>query len=253
MKNSLSSLFFALSAVSLFAMPVVAGNDIDYLQIDNDIVLFSVEGEKSDTSPACVSADKADLWSVSLASDSGRAIYSLILTAMAKDGMGIEVNSAGDCAVATGVERADKVSLGAIVASSSSSDSNGKSLAVYKGDLSERLGAFVDPINYDRWRFVDENGYISFTGSFSRQRLYFIEADCQGDAYTDHSGHNYNAYFESGRLFKRDSSAQSSQTLLSVLSGTGECSDYSSTENIYPIMYVPDDICGDYMCKLVEE
>lgn len=89
-----------------------AAGTIDYLEVDNDVVLFSTTEAKSAASPACVSADKADLWSASLSSDSGRAIYSLILTTMAKgEGVGLSITSAQDCAGKIGVERASNVSL----------------------------------------------------------------------------------------------------------------------------------------------
>jgi len=86
-----------------------AAGTVDFLKIDKDIVLFSTTETKA-SSPTCVATENADNWAVSLKSESGRAIYSLIVTAMAKE-LALDVDSAGDCADAEGLERASGVNL----------------------------------------------------------------------------------------------------------------------------------------------
>jgi hypothetical protein len=98
----------------LFASAAQAVGTVDFLKIDKDMVLFSTTVAKTNASPTCVTTDNADIWAVSLKSESGRAMYSLIVTAMAKD-LGLDVESANDCADAEGVERAGGVNMTPVV------------------------------------------------------------------------------------------------------------------------------------------
>lgn len=108
----------ALALFTLLASSFTqASGMVDYLEVDNNVVLFSTTETKAHAALSCVTDDNADLWSVSLATDSGRAMYSLILTAMAKgDELGLSVSTANDCGVITGIERADNVALALVVA-----------------------------------------------------------------------------------------------------------------------------------------
>ena len=104
--------FFLAFAFLSTSFGINASGSINFLEVDNDVVLFSTSEAKVATSPACVAQENSNLWTVPLASDSGRAIYSLILTSIAKgEGVALNIESAQDCADKTGIERASKVSL----------------------------------------------------------------------------------------------------------------------------------------------
>jgi hypothetical protein len=104
--------FFLAFAFLSTSFGINASGTVDFLEVDNDVVLFSTSAAKAAASPACVAPETSSLWTVSLTSDSGRAIYSLILTSMAKgDGVALNIESAQDCTDKSGFERASKVSL----------------------------------------------------------------------------------------------------------------------------------------------
>jgi hypothetical protein len=87
-----------------------ASGTVDYLKVDEDVVYFSTTDTKTTVSPSCMVVDNADLWALSLTSGTGRAVYSLIITAIAKDAA-IEVESAGDCADAQGFKRPSSLAI----------------------------------------------------------------------------------------------------------------------------------------------
>lgn len=97
-----------LTLVAVFSGVTQAAGTVDFLEVDNDVVLFSTSEVKATNSPACVTAENANKWSISLATQSGRANYTMLVTALS---MGIEVNveTAGDCADMAGLERATRI------------------------------------------------------------------------------------------------------------------------------------------------
>lgn len=103
MKYYLSVLFF-------LTFPTLASSQINFLNIVGDVVEFSLVDGKEHQIPQCVSSENAELYAVSLTSESGRAIYSLLITAMAS-GQLIDVNSSGDCSVSPNIETASSVNI----------------------------------------------------------------------------------------------------------------------------------------------
>ncbi len=97
-----------LTLVAVFSGVTQAAGTVDFLEVDNDVVLFSTSEAKATSSPACVTPENATKWSISLATQSGRAHYTMLVTALS---MGIEVNveTAGDCADMAGLERATRI------------------------------------------------------------------------------------------------------------------------------------------------
>ena len=119
---------FSLLTALLFAAPVLSSGQVNYLDVNGDIVVFATEATKTNTSPACVGAANSDKWAVSLNSESGRAIYSLLMTALVTK-MRVNVESAGDCADQDGYERAQRVWLDAVAGGTNSSASGAPKLA----------------------------------------------------------------------------------------------------------------------------
>lgn len=107
-KNYLKLLLVACTG--LFASyQLNAANNITELKVDGDIVYFSL-GEKSHSLPDCVAKDNEHLWSTTLATESGRAIYSMLVTALAVD-KAVEVVSAGNCDLLGGIENLATASI----------------------------------------------------------------------------------------------------------------------------------------------
>ncbi len=98
---------------------VWAGGEINHLDVNDGIVVFATSETKTGASPTCMATDQADKWAISINSESGRAIYSLLMTAMVTK-MTINVESADDCADAEGFERAKRVWLNPAIAAGES-------------------------------------------------------------------------------------------------------------------------------------
>jgi len=98
-----------LVLISLFIAGVVnASGSVDFLEVENGIVTFSTTDAKVAISPACVDPGNAKLWTLSLNSESGRANYSMLVTALSNN-LAVNVESAEDCAYTPGVERARRL------------------------------------------------------------------------------------------------------------------------------------------------
>lgn len=94
---------------------LAAAGKVNYLNVNGDVVHFATDTAKSVASPSCATAETNERFTVSLQTESGRGMYSLLVTAMASD-LALEVESAQDCAVAPGVERALGVSIVPVIA-----------------------------------------------------------------------------------------------------------------------------------------
>ncbi|MCV2883404.1 hypothetical protein OE749_01665 [Aestuariibacter sp. AA17] len=96
----------ALASLSLSFSALSAGS-LTTLDVQENVVFFETSETKA-TSLSCVSSDNAALYSLSLNSDSGKAMYAMLMTAMSS-GKAIEVISAGDCGIVDKVERAASI------------------------------------------------------------------------------------------------------------------------------------------------
>ncbi|MCP4985487.1 MAG: hypothetical protein GY928_05265 [Colwellia sp.] len=94
----------------VFSSQVFSAAQINYLNIDGDAVHFSISEDKPDAPPACVVEESNDRYAVSLDSEAGRAIYSLLITAMASK-QPVTVEGSQDCNNVDGIERAQGVSI----------------------------------------------------------------------------------------------------------------------------------------------
>lgn len=251
---------FAFSA-AISGLSQAAGT-IDFLEVDNDVVLFSTTDTKT-SSPACVTSEYSDLWSVSLASDSGRAIYSLILTSMAKgDGVALNIESGQNCADRNGVERAAKVNL--VSTAVQNTESSGVKLGVYNGDGSKRLGTLFAIHDNGTWQYFDPAEptglkYLQNAGN-GRTGYFFSEENCQGSVYAPLHGvstPHYNPSYQNGQYFKSNGSVSPTQ-IKSQLNTVGECTATSVAAhrlNYYLQLGEPQtkEPCGSQACFLKEE
>jgi hypothetical protein len=177
----------ALSLLLVASLRLNAAGTVDFLEVNNDLVLFSTTEIKATASPACVTSDNADLWSVSLATKAGSAIYSMILTAMANgESMGLVVQSANDCNVRDGIERADTVRT---FFQHSAKSAGGYSIGLYKFGGLERIGTFIK-MDRSTIHYMDQKGGIGHkmprydVKSYARVKFYFSDINCQGTVWT---------------------------------------------------------------------
>ncbi len=245
---------FAFSA-AISGLSQAAGT-IDFLEVDNDVVLFSTTDTKT-SSPACVTSEYSDLWSVSLASDSGRAIYSLILTSMAKgDGVALNIESGQNCADRDGVERAAKVNL---VTQAFSEQGSNPRVGVYAGDH-DRLGTLLTIEGTRYWVYMSGSGPTSRTlthdqyfNGHSNKPVYFTGANCSGDPWAEYWGTNRNESFNSGRFYRVNGPTQSIE-INSYLDGYGMCIEGSETKVLRNTWTeVEHSLCGPRLCYLKED
>jgi len=94
----------------LIAFSTLAQNKLTSLKVDGDIVYFSTNSAKKQNSPACMSSQNKDKWTLSLNTETGKASYALLVIA-ASDNKAILVLSANDCADKTAFERAQSIEL----------------------------------------------------------------------------------------------------------------------------------------------
>jgi len=249
-----------LSLVTLGAAK--AAGTVDFLEVDNDVVLFSTSAEKTAASPACVTSETSNLWAVSLVSDSGRAIYSLILTAMAKgEGLGLNIESAQDCAVSNGVERAGRVNIvSSQLTSNITSNNDSYSIGVYQGDGITRLGTLIDiDENSKMWTYIDTKVTRSVKSvSFElppRRPFYYSEENCQGSIFNNSS--NVQSGGEGG-LYLPEGPLVGNRTYRSRWHSSFDYCDSYNSDKVYGngthiLMPYTDPICGIDVCVLKQD
>ncbi|KNC65127.1 hypothetical protein AC626_25065, partial [Pseudoalteromonas rubra] len=155
-----------LALLSALCSPLAIAGPITQIEIENNTVLFSTSS-MAPSSVACVAEDKNQLRSISLDSHSGRAMYSLLITAVAKQ-QAVAVTSAQDCADLAGVERVQSLRL---APNTSAGNSNARSIGLYASDGITRIGTLVDTAHsknsaYDsgryRWTYIDNEGGVDY-------------------------------------------------------------------------------------------
>ncbi len=247
--------YLCIALLNTSCLATAAGT-LDYLEVDNDVVLFSTTQPKSASSPSCMTQINSNLWSASLSSDSGRAIYSLILTSMVKgEGVGLSIESAQDCNAQEGVERAAKVKLTATAISATPANS-GSRFGVYNWDGSSRLGTLVELSAVTTWFYLEAggDGIPKQVKPASYGNLFFSGENCTGNPLTN-SGSTVmkNPYFQDGKYFSRGT-GRSSYSPKSQRYPSGNCQNGGWNGTFYDVIpgYV-DPACGVKDCILKEE
>lgn len=87
-----------------FSTGLFANGKVDFVDLQGDIVVFATTEAKQHTPPTCTLVANTDKWAISLNTVTGRASYTLLMTALAS-GVSVQVESAGDCQDAEGYER----------------------------------------------------------------------------------------------------------------------------------------------------
>lgn len=244
----MQKLIYALPALIMGATQ--AAGTIDQLKIDDDVVLFSTTEAKTHTLPACVSDEHAKLWSVSLQTDSGKAMYALILNAMSQ-GSGLTVDSAADCANRNGVERAKGVDI--TVATQEAEKHT--SLNIYKAD-GIKIGTLVSPVGPYRWYYSDSETTdgVKYMDNQSSATLYFASEDCSGNPHVGSaqapSGKLVRNPFYNNNKFYTGGSSSIIDAESHLHSSSGECIIKSMRFSSYQLVEVEHPICGAHACVL---
>ena len=130
-----------LLTYSLFALDADAAGKVNYLNVDGDYVHFATTEAKTSASPECVIAGTNEHFTTSLKTESGRAIYSLLITAMTTE-QGVSVTSAQDCNDVAGIERAKAVQISGLA----------RSFPSVLDLLDEEVGHFVETFSAEAYR-----------------------------------------------------------------------------------------------------
>jgi len=244
---------FYLLAIMLSSSYANAAAQVNYLNIDGDAVHFSIAESKTETSPSCVVAETNERFAFSLKTDAGRAMYSLLITAMAAK-QDLAVESAQDCADVAGIERADGISITPTVTSANAESSASKQFYLYTGDGQKKLGRIASLDSYRQFYYLANDDVSTF--SFYEKALgtlYFSQDNCQGEAFAINvdtaqhiDGYNNNMYYKS----TSDYSVVEKKSYLS----TKGCIATSGSKGMYTIelSYV-DPLCGESPCQIKEE
>ena len=249
MKKLLCSTLMASALPLTIAFDTFAAGHVNYLNVKGDIVHFAVDEAKAQESPACVASENADRFSVSRKTEAGRAMYSLLITAMAGD-LALNVESALDCADTAGIERA----LGASIAPADKVSEPSGNLYLYTGDGKTRLGQIMQTEGTDVFYYYNPANEIlleKYQAVVSGSTLYFDEADCSGNAYINYNpGTTYHRYLE--QYISLESTAQIDFNSKSYLGGE-TCYEDNRLRKYYKVKYTSHGLCGVKACMIKGE
>ncbi|GLX78735.1 hypothetical protein tinsulaeT_20750 [Thalassotalea insulae] len=83
---------------------------ITNVQVNVDVVIFTVSEARSQNLASCVSTDNQDKWAFSLATAEGKNLYRALLHAHASQKI-VEIAGTGDCSAHAGVERPQAIAV----------------------------------------------------------------------------------------------------------------------------------------------
>lgn len=234
-----------------------AAGTIDHLSVDNDVVIFSTTEAKTAALPACASVEQADNWSISLNTQAGRAMYTLITTAIAKE-MAVAIASAQDCADTGTIERAARIDLTVPSNQAVSLDTQGGAIGVYKHDGVTQIGTYAYTSSTSI-HYVPVGGDYRIHSFRSQTRIndvfYFTEDNCTGEMWTVNNRYTYiptqNVSFDPDRWFVSSGNETSFARESYIQSGLGhECQDSSGTSDGYLLLPFEQQPCGTGPCIL---
>lgn len=179
MKFLSSCLLITIS--TFFTVNSFAAGKVSYLNVDGDNVHFATAEVKAAASPGCAVEASKEHFAVSLRTEAGRAMYSLLITAMSSD-VPVTVVSANDCADAFGLERAQSVSISPEVTPVERSNSDAENdtfsntildtaIESYDGHFQIKNGLRNHELNYYTYAFHSAQGVKGAVLTGSRTQL----------------------------------------------------------------------------------
>ncbi|PAJ73591.1 hypothetical protein CJF42_15115 [Pseudoalteromonas sp. NBT06-2] len=233
---------------------ISAAAKVDYLNVDGDIVYFTTTEGKATASPSCVVNDTQKQWSVSLNSGSGRALYSLLATALAGE-LAVTVTSAQDCGDTPGIERASSIAI----AANSNVTTGAKSFYLYKGDGTTQLGRIISVANgaVVYLSSGDNTRFHYYRKNAGVPHLRYLEANCQGTAFTGSPNEvSVHPLVNNGHYMKAENYSNQ-RRILSNRSISGEkdtCYNMDAYFDVYNLnLNHEDKLCGTKPCMIKDE
>ncbi len=248
-------------ASQLLPLNAFAAGKVNYLNVDEDIVYFSTNVTKAATSPACMVAKNAERWTISLNTKNGRAMYSLLATALAGT-LDIEVISGQDCSVIDGFERARSIAvmpdLSAATGVDASAETPVSGLYLYSGDGLSKLGSVVQSSGANIFYYYSpdsENELVKYHYLTSTSPVSYSGLDCTGDTYmsVNHTGYYHKVV---NRYIDVPSTKKVTTNAMSYLVHSGECSNRSqaATNTEYAVNFsYHHPQCGQSPCILKDK
>ncbi|NOU52322.1 hypothetical protein HG263_17470 [Pseudoalteromonas sp. JBTF-M23] len=240
--------------LTLFASTAAQAGLVNQVEVKNNTVLFSTES-MTDSTISCASNTNKKLRAFSLNTHDGRAMYSLIVTALSKN-YAVEVHSALDCADTQDVERIQSLRL---LADTSRENNISGSIGLYKHDGVTRLGLYQSG-TLGFWRYIDKDAENSHQSAFKEVRMQFGRQSVD----TYYSGLNCTGeqlFHESLYYSTEDKTFYNSDKANPVLAKSiyrdGACfkPDISSYNfKAYPLIkQTTHPVCGTGPCKIRED
>ncbi|SFD64883.1 hypothetical protein [Pseudoalteromonas denitrificans] len=262
MKSTWFVFLFLTSHVLSFN--ATAMGNITYLNVIDEVVYFSTDKIKPST-PSCAITASAEQWTVSLNNRTGRALYALLVTAMAAK-QAISIESSGDCNDIDGIERARGISL---VKPNETELTGGKSLYLFKGDGVTKIGRIAQVLSETKSYYLPFDGGSNFKVFDSTSpilpklasplQIYYDGFNCTGTPYISGISSNewagFNKFYKQGAYLRKGA-------LLTVRIESHMSSHYGTCtkENpnggaswqMYKIIEASDPFCGSRACIIKE-
>lgn len=221
------------------------------MSVENGLAYFSTVQGKAKVA-SCALNETQEFYSISLGNSNGRALYSLLVTALGSN-LPVTITSADDCAGTEGVERAKEVT----VVKQGSAGASGKALYVYKGDGVTKLGRLLD-IENANVRYIPSDNPITalYIRNTAKATIYYTTSDCTGEAWGVGSSQYYffSEHVFDGNSFRKSNRHDGNKIFKSVIyAANGSCQSTSITSVGYPLVEEPHPSCGEKPCLYIED
>lgn len=246
----------ALYLFLFFTFTSLASGKITYLDVSNNTAVFSTTSEKTHALPSCVAGNLQDKWAIALDTDTGKASYALLMTALAAD-KAIAIESAQDCADADGYERPARIISQTASEDASETNANGN-IGIYRHDGSF-VGKLVNILDDGSWQYVDASGsrlpeVITYTSNLEESSVfYFTGPSCTGtpavQATLDPGRYTYHRMYEEAKIFRASHTV--TQGYLYELTNEGLCRNRGFNGGVRLLdNNPPQSVCGTHPCIL---
>lgn len=155
-------------------------SELDSIKLYAEKVVFSLKLAKTHTIPSCAATlpQNSNMWTFSLNDLHGRAMYSMLMTAVAKQ-QKVTVFSAQTC-----IDNLEEVASLKLTVLTSPVIASSDKLFLYKGDGQTKLGIYAGIPTAGTIEYFPLEGpfHIQYHKQ-SVQGLYYLNPQCEGDVY----------------------------------------------------------------------
>ncbi|MBQ4880066.1 hypothetical protein J8M21_22910 [Pseudoalteromonas luteoviolacea] len=239
---------------SIFSIHVFSAAQIIQLNVSDNNVRFAIDEEKTHTLPSCAHASKRNEYSFSLNNEQGRAMYSMLITALAGE-LPISVESANDCLAIVDVERAKGVSVA--VKPALSDGYKGVSM-LYKGDGITKIGRIEGFASDDRYLYIaplseGQDFSMYYRRDVYTDLVYFLEENCLGAGYVS-TKHKYASFpfYQDRAMFTPNKESLKRRQVKSHATRAG-CTNISFLKDVYELTPAVHPVCGSKHCIIRDE